>query len=76
MAALLADFNAYLDQPDANPTADMVGYVQVPLWLSREDLGSMVEQVRATLAARLDNKPRPGRRLYLVSPIVFPIGQG
>jgi DNA-binding transcriptional ArsR family regulator len=76
MAALLADFNAYLDQPDANPTADMVGYVQVPLWLSREDLASMVEQVRAMLAARLDNKPRPGRRLYLVSPIVFPIGQG
>jgi hypothetical protein len=73
MAALLADFDAYLDRSNADPTADMVGYVQVPLWLSREELVSMAEQVRAMLASKVDNEPAPGRRLYLLSPIVFPI---
>lgn len=75
MAALLADFNAYLDRPNADPTADMVGYVQVPLWLSKEELESMAEQVRAMLASKMDNEPAPGHRLYLLSPIVFPIDQ-
>jgi len=75
MAALLADFNAYLDRPDADPTADMVGYVQVPLWLSKEELAAMAEQVRAMLASKMDNAPEPGRRLYLISPILFPIDQ-
>lgn len=75
MAALLADFDAYLDRPDADPTADMVGYVQVPLWLGRDDLAEMVEQVRAMLLSKMDNEPRAGRRLYLLSPILFPIDQ-
>ncbi|WP_412537741.1 helix-turn-helix domain-containing protein [Longispora sp. K20-0274] len=76
VAALLADFNAYLDRPDADPTADSVGYVQVPLWLSQDELAVMVEQVRAVLAAQVDNAPRSDRRLYLLSPILFPIDQG
>jgi DNA-binding transcriptional ArsR family regulator len=75
MAALLADFNAYLDQPTADPTADMVGYVQVPMWLSTEEIAAMAEQVRAMLVSKIDNAPEPGRRLYLLSPILFPIDQ-
>ncbi|WP_432970680.1 helix-turn-helix domain-containing protein [Dactylosporangium sp. CA-233914] len=75
MAALLADFNAYLDRQNADPTADMVGYVQVPLWLSKEEVASMAEQVREMLAAKMDNAPKSGRQLYLLSPILFPIDQ-
>lgn len=75
VAALLADFNAYLDRPNANPTTDMVGYVQVPLWLSKEELASMAEQVRTLLMSKVDNEAAPGRRLYLLSPIIFPIDQ-
>lgn len=73
MAALLADFNAYLDRPNAHPTTDMVGYVQVPLWLSKKELEAMAEQMRALLVSKMDNEPGKGRQLYLVSPIVFPI---
>lgn len=73
MAALLADFSAYLDRPDADPTADMVGYVQVPLWLTAEEIAAMAEQVRAMLMSKMDNTPEPARRLYLLSPILFPI---
>ncbi len=75
MAALLADFNAYLDRQNADPTADMVGYVQVPLWLSKEEVSSMAEQVSEMLASRMDNAPESGRQLYLLSPILFPIDQ-
>jgi hypothetical protein len=74
-AALLADFNAYLDRPGANPTADMVGYVQIPLWLSKAELASMAEQIRAMLVSKMDNAPIEDRRLYIVSPIVFPIDE-
>jgi Helix-turn-helix domain len=76
VAALLADFNAYLDRPNADPSRDLVGYVQVPLWLSADEVASMAEQVRTMLAAKMDNPPEPGRRLYLVSPILFPIDEG
>jgi hypothetical protein len=75
MAALLADFNAYIARPGADPAADMVGYVQVPLWLSPEELTAMAAQVRAMLTSMMDNEPAPGRRLYLLSPILFPIDE-
>jgi hypothetical protein len=35
----------------------------------------MAEQIRAMLASKIDNEPAQGRRLYLLSPIVFPIDQ-
>ena len=33
----------------------------------------MISQIRNILISRMDNQPAPGRRLYLLSPIVFPI---
>ncbi|NUP68839.1 MAG: ArsR family transcriptional regulator, partial [Nonomuraea sp.] len=73
MAALLADFNAYLDRPGADPRRDLVGYVQVPLWLSEEELAEMGGRMRDLLVAKAGNRPEPGRRLYLFSPILFRI---
>ncbi|GAA1974461.1 helix-turn-helix domain-containing protein [Catenulispora subtropica] len=73
VAALLADFGAYLDRPDADPTADSVGYTQIPLWLSKEELAEMVEEFRAGIMARMGNQPSAERGLYLLSPILFPI---
>ena len=34
MAALLGEFNAYLDRGHADPAADAVGFLQLSLWLS------------------------------------------
>jgi DNA-binding transcriptional ArsR family regulator len=76
VAALLADFNTYLDRSDADPTADSVGYTQIPLWLSREELAEMVEEFRAGITARMGNQPSAERGLYLLSPILFPIEGG
>ena len=75
MAALVAEFNTYLDQAHANPTEDHVGYRQIPLWLSQDELAELSSQIRRILMSKMDNQPAPGRRLHLLSPIVFPIGK-
>ncbi|QUW78402.1 ArsR family transcriptional regulator [Streptomyces mirabilis] len=72
MAALLAEFNAYLDRGHADPTADSVGYIQVPLWLSQDELAELISEVRGAIVSRMDNKPAPDRGLHLLSPILFP----
>jgi DNA-binding transcriptional ArsR family regulator len=73
MAVLVAEFNTYLDQAHADPTEDKVGYRQIPLWLNEDELTELINQMRNVLVSRMDNQPAPGRRLYLLSPIVFPI---
>lgn len=75
LATLLAEFNAYLDQEHADPAADLAGYTQLPLWLSRAELAELIEEVRRALLARRDNGATPDRRPYLVSPILFPLAE-
>ncbi|KOT66641.1 MULTISPECIES: helix-turn-helix domain-containing protein [Streptomyces] len=72
MAALLAEFHAYLDRPGADPAADLVGYRQHAMWLSREELTALIEEMRAALMRRITNEPSPERTRYLISPILFP----
>jgi DNA-binding HxlR family transcriptional regulator len=73
MAALVAAFNSYLDRPYASPTADSVGYRQIPLWLSHEELDGLVQAMRRLIADKSENAARSDRRRYLLSPILFPI---
>ncbi|MGW4120037.1 helix-turn-helix domain-containing protein [Nocardia sp. NPDC004711] len=72
MAVLIGEFNAYLDQPDADPVADSVGYRQATLWLSPEELDTMLTGFRDLVTPLAANQPGPGRRPYLISPILFP----
>jgi hypothetical protein len=71
-AALLAEFNAYLDRDGADPTADSVGYRQGTLWLSPEELTEMISALRDVIAARAESQPAPGRSPRLLSMISFP----
>jgi hypothetical protein len=75
MTALLAEFNAYLDRDHADPAADLVGYRQHAVWLSRDELLDMISQLRHAIAPRLANPPTPDRTQYLLSPILFPIDE-
>lgn len=75
MAVLLAEFNAYLDRAHADPTADSVGYRQVPLWLNQDELAELISQIHSAIVSKMDNKPAPDRSLHLLSPILFPIGE-
>lgn len=72
MAALHAEFNAYLDRPCADPVADSVGYRQGAFWLSPDELAEMISELRAVFMARADNQPTPDRSPRLMSLIQFP----
>lgn len=73
MAILLAEFNAYLDRDEADPVADLVGYRQHAIWLSRDELHDLISELRAAIVPRLANPSAPDRTQYLLSPILFPI---
>ena len=72
MAALLAEFNAYLDRPGAMPFDDSVSYRQGVIWMNDDETGEVLEEVRAALARRAANRPGDGRRPRLLSVIQFP----
>jgi DNA-binding transcriptional ArsR family regulator len=72
LAALIAEFNAYLDRDNANPATDPVGYRQHAIWLSEAELHAILADLRAAIVPRLNNAPAPGRTRYLLSPILFP----
>ncbi|MEU4525385.1 helix-turn-helix domain-containing protein [Amycolatopsis sp. NPDC024027] len=72
LAALVAEFNAYLDRDDADPRVDPVGYQQHAVWLDRDELAALVGELRAAILPRLANPAAPGRARYLLSPILFP----
>jgi DNA-binding transcriptional ArsR family regulator len=72
VAALVAEFNAYLDRDNADPTTDPVGYRQHAVWLTRDELHAMISELREAIVPRLANPPTPDRTRYLLSPILFP----
>ncbi|MFI7611094.1 helix-turn-helix domain-containing protein [Nonomuraea terrae] len=73
MAALIAEFDAYLGHEGADPAADLVGFRQHAVWLSREELEELIGELRRAIAPRLSHEPAPGRARYLLSPILFPV---
>jgi DNA-binding transcriptional ArsR family regulator len=75
VAALVAEFNAYLDRDNASPATDPVSYRQHAIWLSRDELAAMVSELRDAIAPRLANPSTPDRARYLLSPILFPSGE-
>ena len=72
VAALVAEFNAYLDRENTNPAADPVGYRQHAIWLNRDELTAMISELRDAIVPRLANPSTPDRTRYLLSPILFP----
>ena len=73
MAILVAEFNAYLDRPEADPAADAVGYRQHAVWLSHAERADLIAALRAAIGPRAVNPPGPDRSQYLLSPILFPL---
>ena len=73
MAALMAEFNRYLDGDNPDPVADSVGYRQIPLWLTPEEVAGLVKRLGLYVKEMAANQPGPLRRPYLLSPIFFPL---
>ncbi|MDA0563427.1 helix-turn-helix domain-containing protein [Streptomonospora sp. S1-112] len=76
MAALLAEFSAYLDTGRADPLADSVGYRQAVLSLTPEEAADLAADLRAVLTRHAQRTVRapedPRRRPHLLSLILFP----
>ncbi|TCC17522.1 helix-turn-helix domain-containing protein [Kribbella speibonae] len=72
MAALVAEFNAYVERDGADPIADLVGYRQHGIWLTEAELHQLIEGLRAAILPALSNEATPDRSRYLLSPILFP----
>ncbi|MEY9850083.1 DNA-binding transcriptional ArsR family regulator [Streptacidiphilus sp. BW17] len=75
MATLIAEFSGYLDQAAADPVADLVGYRQHGIWLSLEELTTLIGALQQAIVPLLGNEPAPERARYLLSPILFPVEQ-
>ena len=73
MAALIAEFNAYIARRDAKPYDDQVSYRQGTVWLTEVEIATLVREVGVALAACMTNPPTTGRRPYLLSTIFFPV---
>lgn len=76
MAALLAEFHAYLDREGAAPSKDGVSYKQFPLWLSRAEHRELIGGIERLIRARLPNGPGRGRIPYLLGTVLFPTDGG
>lgn len=72
VAALLADFDRYLDRGDVDLARDLVGYRQAALYLTDAEMQELLADLRAVFAERLQHQPCPGRVRRLVSTIVVP----
>ncbi|MEO6143753.1 MAG: ArsR family transcriptional regulator, partial [Dermatophilaceae bacterium] len=72
IAALLAEFDVYLEREGADPLADSVSYRQFSLWLSDQEKAAFVRDLTLTLRALTQNRPTPKRRRHMLSTILFP----
>jgi DNA-binding transcriptional ArsR family regulator len=72
MAVLLAEFGSYLDDPAADPAADLVGYRQHAIWLTDDERAELIAGLREAILPVLTHGPGGGRRAYMLSPVLFP----
>ncbi len=74
VAALLGDFDRYLDRAGKRPDllADGVGYRQAGLWLDDAEHAELVRDLRAVVQARMGLAERPGRRRRMLSTVLVP----
>ena len=76
VAALLGDFDRYLDRAGDRPdlAADGVGYRQAGLWLDDDEFTALLEELRSLVRARMTLPEREGRRRRMLSTVVMPGG--
>lgn len=65
-------FQQYCESSDINIQKDMTGFSLSPLYLSDEELTSLITDISQVLNSVKDNKPKPGRRLRTIGVIVSP----
>lgn len=72
LASVLSDFGRYLDRGQPDLEADGVGYRQIDLYLSDDELREMLEEMNAAVRRRVAQRPAPGRQRRLLTTILMP----
>jgi hypothetical protein len=72
VGTLLTDYARHLQADPIDLAADRVGFRQLPLWLSDEELDELVEELCTAVQSRTGNLPGHGRRRRLFNSIVMP----
>ena len=72
VASLLGEFDRYLARGDIDLARDGVGYRQVGLWLTDDEFGDLLVDLRGVLQQRLAHQADGVRRRRLVSTIHLP----
>lgn len=76
LGTLLADFASYLNDGEPALGADRVGYRQIPLWLTDDELDAVANTIAGVLHEHAENEPAPGRRRRLFTTVVMPDDRG
>jgi hypothetical protein len=76
MAALIAEFGAYLDRDDARPAADEVSYRQFVIRLTREERSRFIDELGRMVRSLARNQPDDARAPYMLSTVFFPTAPG
>jgi hypothetical protein len=72
VAALLADFDRYLDRGDIDLARDLVGYRQAAIHLSDSEMADFLADLREVIEPRLRNVAAPDRIRRMITSIVMP----
>lgn len=72
VGTLLTDYASYLQTDRIDLAADRVGFRQLPLWLTDEELDELAEELGSALQSRIGHLPGGGRRRRLLTSVVMP----
>ncbi|HEX4977149.1 MAG TPA: helix-turn-helix domain-containing protein [Nocardioides sp.] len=76
VSTLLAEFDRYLDGSDVDLERDLVGYRQVPLHLTDEELVQLLGELSSVLLPWAQKSPGPGRRRRIFTTVLMPADPG
>ena len=72
IAAVLANFDHYIDRGDADLEHDLVGYRQAAMHLTDDETRDLVQDLRSVLEPRMALPAAEGRRRRLLATILMP----
>jgi len=72
-AGLIAQFEQYLERSEIDLVKDGVGYRQVVLNLTDEEIMEMAVALNAAIGRFLAYEPKPGRKRRLLATVLFPL---
>ena len=73
VAGLMAQFEQYLERPEIDLLKDGVGYRQVVLNLTDEELSEMAIALNVALGRFLAYDPQPGRKRRMLATVLIPL---